>query len=37
MIVQASTNFLTWTNLDNVTFTNGTGTFNVPQLTRAVS
>jgi hypothetical protein len=30
--VQASTNFVTWTNVGSVTLTNGTGTFSVPQL-----
>lgn len=31
--VQASTNFLTWTNLGSVTLTNGKATFAAPQLT----
>jgi hypothetical protein len=31
--VQASTNFVTWTNLGSVIFTNGIGTFSAPQLT----
>lgn len=33
VIVQASTNFVTWTNLGSTTFTNGRATFTAPQLT----